>query len=145
MPTKGRKKASKNQEVEASNASIIDNTPKDVYANVSPEELDFLRQQVSLTWQAPKDSDKKSSRKQEENVFISRAVETLSRFHFCILHNVLAEEEILAIQDEYTRLLDVKYGAHAIGEKDPSKRSGTRMFNCPCQVFLMDICFIVFQ
>jgi hypothetical protein len=68
---------------------------------------------------------KGGARKDYEAAFVSRAVETLQQFHMCVLHDALSPGDVSCIDGA---LLDVKHGAHAIGEKDSSKRSGTRMW-----------------
>ena len=62
-----------------------------------------------------------------------RAVEILDRHNMVILHNVLRDEQLSCIYREYEALLDFS-ASSAIGEKDASKRSGTRVYNCRCQV-----------
>ena len=70
---------------------------------------------------------------EEEERIITRAVELLTRYNMIILHNALPQDDIASITSDYENLLD-RSGQTAIGEKDSSKRSGTRFYNCRCQL-----------
>ena len=61
-----------------------------------------------------------------------RGIDIIEKFNMLVLHNVLSPEELQIIHSEYEQMLDLK-GDAAIGEKDSSKRSGTRFYNCVCQ------------
>jgi len=65
---------------------------------------------------------------------VSDAVAKIERFHMAILENALTPADIKQVYAEFESLLDTKTGDRAIGEKDAAKRSGTRMYNCKCQV-----------
>ena len=52
----------------------------------------------------------------------------MRRFHCCILHDAFTPAEVAAIHAEWEELLDLKADS-AIGEKEASKRSGTRMYD----------------
>jgi hypothetical protein len=67
------------------------------------------------------------------DTIVTQATTILEHYHMVILHNVLTPEDIQSIYGEYEDLLDLT-GDSAIGEKDASKRSGTRFYNCRCQV-----------
>ena len=64
---------------------------------------------------------------------VRRACAILERYHMVILHGVFDDAEIATLHTDYQRFLDFS-GDAAIGEKDASKRSGTRLYNCACQV-----------
>ena len=64
---------------------------------------------------------------------VARAVDILEQYHMVILHGVLDDGEIATLHADYQHFLDFS-GDAAIGEKDASKRSGTRLYNCACQV-----------
>jgi hypothetical protein len=101
--------------------------PYAVYKGLPREEISFLTNHVAFSFE-PKMGGKQSGRKEYEAAFVSAASDALVNFHMCILHNALTASDIEAIEEEYASLLDVRHGAHAIGEKDSSKRSGTRMW-----------------
>jgi hypothetical protein len=71
--------------------------------------------------------------KVEEEGLVDKAIETLKKHSACILHNALSSAEMDSMLEDYDNLLDTT-GQKAIGEKDASKRSGTRFFNCACQL-----------
>jgi hypothetical protein len=100
---------------------------------VSPEEGVFLNDYVSVSLPPRSGGSEKKALRAAEDAAVSKAVATLERFNMCILHNALTPQDIVAIHEEFAGLLDFK-GDSAIGEKDASKRSGTRMYNCRCQV-----------
>ena len=64
--------------------------------------------------------------------YVSKIIDTLHTYNMCIILNALRDEEIGSIMEAYDGLLDLN-GVTAIGEKDASKRSGTRFYNCRCQ------------
>jgi hypothetical protein len=70
---------------------------------------------------------------------VRKAVEILEQEHMLIIHNCLKEEEVQILHDCYTDLHQQQQAGgtggqqRAIGEKDASKRSGTRLYNCLCQ------------
>ena len=109
-------------------------------ATLPEEEQKFIRM-VSL--QCPvEDARGKNDRRgggkrgkspQWEERLVSRAVDILEKYHMCIIHNVLTKGEIADMYKEYEALLDFS-GDSAVGEKDATKRSGTRFYNCHCQV-----------
>ena len=105
-----------------------------------PEESSFLNDVVSISlpprWRETEASGGRhsiKSLKAAEDACVVGAVTTLERFHMCILHNAMNAEDVAAAHEEYLGLLDFT-GDSAIGEKDASKRSGTRIYNCKCQV-----------
>lgn len=100
---------------------------------LSSDEVAFLTDYVSFSF-VPPTNCKGNVRKEYEGQYIAKAAEALLQFHMCVLHDALLPDDLSAIEAEYAELLDTKHGAHAIGEKDSSKRSGTRMWNCPCQL-----------
>lgn len=108
----------------------------DLLKGLVREEADFLQRHVSFVFDPPPsfESAKGSAAKEYENEFVLKVAEALEQFHMCVLHDALSPDDVADIQNDYAALLDIKHGAHAIGEKDSSKRSGTRMWNCPCQL-----------
>jgi len=64
--------------------------------------------------------------------YVEQIIETLHKYNICIILNALSDPEIAACMSNYDSLLDLN-GVTAIGEKDASKRSGTRFYNCRCQ------------
>eukprot|EP00658_Telonema_sp_P-2_P037303 TRINITY_DN26834_c0_g1_i1.p1 TRINITY_DN26834_c0_g1~~TRINITY_DN26834_c0_g1_i1.p1 ORF type:complete len:299 (+),score=47.82 TRINITY_DN26834_c0_g1_i1:224-1120(+) len=68
-----------------------------------------------------------------EDAAVQQAIATLDKYNMCILHNALSPDALDTITTEFEEMLDLN-GDAAIGEKDASKRSGTRMYNCACQV-----------
>jgi len=77
--------------------------------------------------------DAKAKQKAIDESIVNNAVDLLNRYNMIILHNVFIEAEVAQISEEYLALLD-RSGQTAIGEKDASKRSGTRFYNCNCQL-----------
>ena len=53
----------------------------------------------------------------------------LERFQCCVFHDALSEGDVAALLGECAAHEKVS----AIGEREAAKRSGTRLFNCPCQ------------
>jgi hypothetical protein len=113
--------------------SIARKLPIPPSQTVSPEEGAFLNNFASLSLPPRAGEIDKRATKAAEDAVVAKAVSTLERFHMCILHNTLTQEDVATIHEEFIGLLDFK-GDSAIGEKDASKRSGTRMYNCQCQV-----------
>ena len=70
----------------------------------------------------------------DDDAFVQRAVSILEQEHVLIIHNCLNEKEIGTLHDCYEELHRLQAGQKAIGEKDASKRSGTRLYNCLCQL-----------
>ena len=70
----------------------------------------------------------------DDDAFVQRAVSILEQEHVLIIHNCLNEKEIGTLHDCYEDLHRLQAGQKAIGEKDASKRSGTRLYNCLCQL-----------
>ena len=105
-------------------------TSRPVFHGLPREEIEFLTNQVSFCFEPNVSGKNRSatSRKEYEKTFVSSAAQALQKFHMCILHSALSPEDITVIMEEYESMLDVRHGAHAIGEKDSSKRSGTRMW-----------------
>ena len=102
-------------------------------ATLPDEERMFLRR-VSLQW--PRADGKHRNKKAQDSIeaqLVERAVEILEKHHMVIIHNVLSEAEVAEVRKEYESLLDFS-GDSAVGEKDATKRSGTRFYNCHCQV-----------
>jgi Phytanoyl-CoA dioxygenase (PhyH) len=66
--------------------------------------------------------------------FVQTAVETLEQEHMLVIQNCLDDHEIQILHDCYIDLHRKQSGQRAIGEKDASKRSGTRLYNCLCQL-----------
>jgi ectoine hydroxylase-related dioxygenase (phytanoyl-CoA dioxygenase family) len=71
--------------------------------------------------------------KAAQELAVTQAVSALETYHMCILDGALSEEDITGIAGDFQAMLDLS-GDSAIGEKDASKRSATRMYNCKCQV-----------
>ena len=121
--------------LDSSKDSTINNTAAE---SLPLDEQSFL-QRVSIDCKSIHDQqhqqskNKRASSKEALADCVRRAVHTLEHYHMCILHGALSETEISEIHCEYESLLDLK-GDSAIGEKDASKRSGTRFYNCKCQV-----------
>jgi hypothetical protein len=126
-----RKKENKNKDIagEAAQEEPLDTKQS---LSLDTDETMFLRQ-VSITLPAEQSIFGLKQRAQVDAVNLQRALQTLDTYHMCILHNALSEEELAIFQAEYRDLLDVT-GDAAIGEKDASRRSGTRFYNCRCQV-----------
>lgn len=66
--------------------------------------------------------------------FVQKAVETLEQEHVLVVHNCFSEKEVKTLHDCYVSHHGRQAGQQAIGEKDASKRSGTRLYNCLCQL-----------
>ena len=66
--------------------------------------------------------------------FCRRAIEILEQHQALVIHNCMDPEGLLILQETYERLHQQQAGQTAIGEKDASKRSGTRLYNCLCQL-----------
>lgn len=81
----------------------------------------------------PKAKKKHSHNTDSSFNIVNNAVSLLNRYNMLILHNVFTPPEITKMHREYLSLLD-RSGQTAIGEKDASKRSGTRFYNCNCQL-----------
>jgi hypothetical protein len=92
-------------------------------------ESNFLRQ---CSFYLPTNITGKKGHQVEEQEIVNLALEALDTCHMCILHNALSEKDLEFIKDEYADLLGFT-GKSAVGEKDSSKRSATRLFNCTCQ------------
>ena len=90
-------------------------------------------EEVSITLPTPGDAQSAKQRAAAEKQAIEQAQCILDEHNMCILYNALSESEIREIYSEYQDLLDFT-SSSAVGEKDASKRSGTRFFNCACQV-----------
>ena len=90
------------------------------------EEQTFLRN-ISL------DASQALNDKSIADEIITRATEILQRYHMVILHGVLSKDDVATLHCDYRTFLDFS-GDAAIREKDASKRSGTRLYNCACQV-----------
>jgi hypothetical protein len=66
--------------------------------------------------------------------FCEKAVEILEREHLLVIHNCLDDNEVNRLKECYELHHSEQAGQRAIGEKDASKRSGTRLYNCLCQL-----------
>ena len=66
--------------------------------------------------------------------FVQRAVNILEQEHVLVIHNCLDDTETKTLYDCYEKHHRLQAGQKAIGEKDASKRSGTRLYNCLCQL-----------
>ena len=64
--------------------------------------------------------------KAEEAALVGEAAGMLERFHMCVVQNVLSTNDLDVIMNEFHGMLDFK-GDSAIGEKDATKRSASRM------------------
>jgi len=101
-------------------------------------ERNFLTERVTVTLPLKTCSMNKGSKseqakaKKEESETLERIVSILERFNMVILHNALSPDEMATIREEYEAVLD--FSQAAIGDKDASKRSGTRLYNCSCQL-----------
>jgi hypothetical protein len=65
--------------------------------------------------------------------FVCRAESILEEHNMVIVKNALSATEVATLLQEYASLHSREGTQQAIGEKDASKRSGTRMYNCECQ------------
>lgn len=67
--------------------------------------------------------------------FARKAVEILEQEHLLVIRNSLNDDEVQVLHDYCCKedLHGQQAGHRAIGEKDASKRSGTRLYNCLCQ------------
>lgn len=96
------------------------------------EELRFL-DKVSL-FMPPCDPRQQGVREQQAQAeLIRQAQDVLSQYNMCILHGALSPDEVATVHEEYAGLLDFS-SSSAVGEKNARLRSGTRFFNCQCQV-----------
>ena len=134
MPKKNKRNKKKitqpinqSQATSSANETKTSSTSDVVTQTLTLSEQTFL-QKVSLQCIPPT-----TKNKTQINAIVQQATTILEKYHMVILHNTLTPEEITAIESEYKALLDFK-GDSAIGEKDASKRSGTRFYNCKCQV-----------
>jgi len=66
--------------------------------------------------------------------FVGRAESILEEHNMIIIKNALSAAEVATLHAEYVSLHSLQGTQQAIGEKDASKRSGTRMYNCQCQL-----------
>lgn len=66
--------------------------------------------------------------------FCRRAVQILEENNALVIHNCMDSNGLAVLQETYQRLHQAQSGQTAIGEKDASKRSGTRLYNCLCQL-----------
>lgn len=66
--------------------------------------------------------------------FVRKAVEVLEKEHMLVVQNCLNDDEVQVLYECYKDLHQQQAGQRAIGEKDASKRSGTRLYNCLCQL-----------
>lgn len=66
--------------------------------------------------------------------FVCKAVSILEQEHMLVIQNCWNDDEIHVLYDCYKTLHAQQAGQRAIGEKDASKRSGTRLYNCRCQL-----------
>jgi len=106
-----------------------------ILSGLTLTERKFLTEQVTITLPPRGLQPSKASvktEKKETAALVERALETLQRFNMVILHNALSAEEMGSIKEEYEELID--FSQAAIGDKDASKRSGTRLYNCDCQL-----------
>ncbi|CAB9500925.1 expressed unknown protein [Seminavis robusta] len=73
-----------------------------------------------------------NANKSDRDSLVKQAVSILEQEHCLVLHNCLSCNEIQVLQETYGALRE--HGQTAIGEKDPTRRSGTRLYNCLCQL-----------
>jgi hypothetical protein len=130
---KGKKGKGKEGKGKETRVDSIDEMPLDTKEALSLDAVEtlFLRK-VSI--HLPKQSIFcMKQRAQADRETVQSALQILETYHMCILHNALSAEEMDAVKSDWRELLDFK-GPAAVGEKDASKRSGTRLQNCRCQV-----------
>jgi hypothetical protein len=133
MPKKIKKQRNKKQRQVTSTTTACESKFSSTCSEVEslPLEEQIFLSKISVHCDVTFHSSKK--KKDEVNKIVNQATTILERYHMCILHDILSHENIQSIYSEYEALLDFK-GDSAIGEKDASKRSGTRIYNCKCQV-----------
>ncbi len=120
----------------AGSGKDVERDPEAVMCGLPDAEQEFLRRvsfDCSSPPSRPNEKKKKHLETETESKLVHSAVECLNKYQMCILHNVLSDSEVAAVHAEFYDMLDLT-GDSAIGEKDASKRSGTRMYNCKCQV-----------
>jgi hypothetical protein len=107
--------------------------------SLDTQECEFLRRcSFFLPTEEPganlgsKNSKRNKQKIDTENNIVEQALQALDTYHMCILHNALSSADLELIEEEYQALLDFNEPS-AIGEKDASRRSATRLFNCACQ------------
>jgi len=109
----------------------------DLLRGLPDSEVRFI-ESISLRWDGGSSSTKKSGKNAAAaaaaagDAFVEKAVDILETNNMLIVHNAFPLDSIDTFTRTYASLLDLNQ--HAIGEKDPSKRSGTRWYNCPCQL-----------
>ena len=137
-PTSKQSKAQQNAPARctASNKNSTECIDPRVRAQACREGLpkDELQKLEEISIMLPaRDSRNSKQQAAAEKVALEQAQQTLEEHNMCILYNALSESELKEIYAEYEQLLDFT-SSSAVGEKDASKRSGTRFFNCACQV-----------
>lgn len=95
------------------------------------DECAFIAERVTVN--VPTKVRRGTQKSAQERALVEKCCAILERYHMCIITNALSAEDLAAIYSEYEELLDFS-GHSAIGEKDASKRSGTRFYNCKCQL-----------
>lgn len=122
---KGKKQpgAHGKKEARATPAGPVDMKEK-ILAMLSEEEQRFLRR---VSYVLPESG---LCSKSECEAAATFAAEALAANQVCVLHNALTADEVETVLREY----DANEKVSAIGEKESAKRSGTRLFNCPCQL-----------
>jgi hypothetical protein len=73
-----------------------------------------------------------SSSEGDDDLVTEEAVKILQENNMVVVENAFDEANIEQFLRDYDKLHDVNQ--RAIGEKDSSKRSGTRFYNCSCQL-----------
>jgi hypothetical protein len=99
----------------------------DAMASLPEAERKFVAECVSVAVPALDPTSYPTTKeKAAETAAIGEAVEALEKYHMCILDNALTPADLATIQDDFDSMLDFT-GDSAIGEKQASKRSATRM------------------
>lgn len=78
-------------------------------------------------------SVKSNTNNYNESDFLRQAIKILEDEHFLVIHNCWSPGDIKIMQECYQELHQEQASQNAIGERDASKRSGTRLYNCLCQ------------
>ena len=118
------KKKNKLQEQPSLNNS--NNTSNKVYEGLSDDELKF-HNLITVDYKSINPKKPK-----EISLFVNQCISILENHDMIIIKNAFPEEAIDHFNANYKDLLD--FNQFAIGEKDATKRSGTRFYNCSCQL-----------
>jgi hypothetical protein len=123
-----QKSTTANKKIPKPTSSFTDSLPPEERMYLEKCTLDF----ASLMSSADNDDSPANNRLRQ--AFVHRAVEILEQEHMLVINNCLSEDETQVLEACYKELHQRQVGQRAIGERDASKRSGTRLYNCLCQL-----------